>query len=306
MHNQNFKSGFVSIIGRPNVGKSTLLNNFLEMKLAIVSPRAQTTRNRIQGIYTTDNEQIIFIDTPGIHKPKNELGNVMNEFAYSALDGIDLILMLVDASVPIGDGDLFIIEQLKKSKIPVILVLNKVDLITDEELLKVNIDGYKNAYCFDGGITISAKENFNVDKLKKMIVDRLEVGPMYYPYDQVLDLPERFVVAELIREKVLLNTLEEVPHSVAVTIESFKPSLNNKNLLEISATIIVERPSQKKIIIGKGGSMIKKIGSSARVDIVKFLGQKVYLELFVKVETNWRNNKKYLNEFGYKIDDYKK
>ncbi len=306
MANKNFKSGFVSIIGRPNVGKSTLLNNFLEMKLAIVSPRAQTTRNRIQGIYTTDNEQIIFIDTPGIHKPKNELGNVMNEFAYSALDGIDLILMLVDASVPIGDGDLFIIEQMKKTKIPVILVLNKVDLINDEVKLKENIDSYKNAYNFAGGITISATENFNIDNLKTMIIERLEVGPMYYPYDQVLDLPERFVVAELIREKVLLNTLEEVPHSVAVTIESFKPSLTNPNMLEINATIIVERPSQKKIIIGKGGSMIKKIGSSARIDIVKFLAQKIYLELFVKVEANWRNNKKYLNEFGYRIDDYRK
>lgn len=306
MPNQHFKSGFVSIIGRPNVGKSTLLNNFLEMKLAIVSPRAQTTRNRIQGIYTTDNEQIIFIDTPGIHKPKNELGNVMNEFAYSALDGIDLILMLVDATQPIGDGDLFIIEQLKKVKIPVILVLNKVDLITDEALLKNNIDSYRNAYSFAGGITISAKEDFNIDNLKTMILDRLEEGPMYYPYDQVLDLPERFVVAELIREKVLLNTLEEVPHSVAVTIESFRPSINNHNLLDIAATIIVERPSQKKIIIGKGGTMIKKIGSMARIDIVKFLGQKVYLELFVKVESNWRNNKKYLNEYGYKIDDYRK
>lgn len=306
MPNQHFKSGFVSIIGRPNVGKSTLLNNFLEMKLAIVSPRAQTTRNRIQGIYTTDNEQIIFIDTPGIHKPKNELGNVMNEFAYSALDGIDLILMLVDATQPIGDGDLFIIEQLKKVKIPVILVLNKVDLITDEALLKNNIDSYRNAYSFTGGITISAKEDFNIDNLKAMILDRLEEGPMYYPYDQVLDLPERFVVAELIREKVLLNTLEEVPHSVAVTIESFRPSINNHNLLDIAATIIVERPSQKKIIIGKGGTMIKKIGSMARIDIVKFLGQKVYLELFVKVESNWRNNKKYLNEYGYKIDDYRK
>lgn len=306
MPNQHFKSGFVSIIGRPNVGKSTLLNNFLEMKLAIVSPRAQTTRNRIQGIYTTDNEQIIFIDTPGIHKPKNELGNVMNEFAYSALDGIDLILMLVDATQPIGDGDLFIIDQLKKVKIPVILVLNKVDLITDEALLKNNIDSYRNAYSFAGGITISAKADFNIDNLKTMILDRLEEGPMYYPYDQVLDLPERFVVAELIREKVLLNTLEEVPHSVAVTIESFRPSINNHNLLDIAATIIVERPSQKKIIIGKGGTMIKKIGSMARIDIVKFLGQKVYLELFVKVESNWRNNKKYLNEYGYKIDDYRK
>ena len=302
MSNNKFKSGFVSIIGRPNVGKSTLLNNFLGMKLAIVSPRAQTTRNRIQGIYTTETEQIIFIDTPGIHKPKNELGNVMNEFAYSALDGTDLILMLVDASSPIGDGDKYIIEQLSKVKIPVILVLNKVDLVEDEVVLMNNLNSYKEAYKFAGGITLSATEGFNIDKLKDMIVDRLEVGPMYYPEDQVLDLPERFVVAEIIREKVLLKTKEEIPHSVAVTIESFK---EKSKMIEINATIIVERPSQKMIIIGKGGNMIKSIGTDARRDIVKFLNQKEYLELFVKVETNWRNNKKYLKEFGYKIDDYK-
>ena len=302
MSNNKFKSGFVSIIGRPNVGKSTLLNNFLGMKLAIVSPRAQTTRNRIQGIYTTETEQIIFIDTPGIHKPKNELGNVMNEFAYSALDGTDLILMLVDASSPIGDGDKYIIEQLSKVKIPVILVLNKVDLVEDEVVLMNNLNSNKEAYKFAGGITLSATEGFNIDKLKDMIVDRLEVGPMYYPEDQVLDLPERFVVAEIIREKVLLKTKEEIPHSVAVTIESFK---EKSKMIEINATIIVERPSQKMIIIGKGGNMIKSIGTDARRDIVKFLNQKVYLELFVKVETNWRNNKKYLKEFGYKIDDYK-
>ncbi len=303
MSKSNFKSGFVSIIGRPNVGKSTLLNNFLGMKLAIVSPRAQTTRNRIQGIYTTDTEQIIFIDTPGIHKPKNELGNVMNEFAYSALDGTDLILMLVDASCEIGEGDKYIIEQLAKVKIPVILVLNKVDLVEDQVILMNNINSYKDSYNFAGGITLSATEGFNIDKLKDMIVDRLEVGPMYYPEDQVLDLPERFVVAEIIREKVLLQTKEEIPHSVAVTIESFK---EKSKMIEINATIIVERSSQKMIVIGKGGQMIKTIGTLARRDIVKFLNQKVYLELFVKVEDNWRNNKKYLKEFGYKIDDYKK
>lgn len=303
MSKSNFKSGFVSIIGRPNVGKSTLLNNFLGMKLAIVSPRAQTTRNRIQGIYTTETEQIIFIDTPGIHKPKNELGNVMNEFAYSALDGTDLILMLVDASCEIGEGDKYIIEQLSKVKIPVILVLNKVDLVEDQVVLMNNINSYKDAYSFAGGITLSATEGFNIDKLKDMIVERLEVGPMYYPEDQVLDLPERFVVAEIIREKVLLKTKEEIPHSVAVTIESFK---EKSKMIEINATIIVERSSQKMIIIGKGGQMIKSIGTDARRDIVKFLNQKVYLELFVKVEENWRNNKKYLKEFGYKIDDYKK
>ena len=296
MSKNKFKSGFVSIIGRPNVGKSTLLNNFLGMKLAIVSPRAQTTRNRIQGIYTTETEQIIFIDTPGIHKPKNELGNVMNEFAYSALDGTDLILMIVDASSPIGDGDKYIIEQLSKVEIPVILVLNKVDLVEDEVVLMNNLNSYKEAYKFAGGITLSATEGFNIDKLKDMIVDRLEVGPMYYPEDQVLDLPERFVVAEIIREKVLLKTKEEIPHSVAVTIESFK---EKSKMIEINATIIVERPSQKMIIIGKGGNMIKSIGTDARRDIVKFLNQKVYLELFVKTVKNWKEKESYLNDLGF-------
>lgn len=303
---KTFKSGFVSIIGRPNVGKSTLLNNFLGMKLAIVSPKAQTTRNKIQGIYTTDTEQIIFIDTPGIHKAHNELGNVMNEFAYLALDGIDVILFMVDASVPLGDGDQFIIDKLAKNKVPVILVLNKVDTVLDEEVLKQNIDSYKNAYKFDGGITISATNNFNISNLKDMIVERLDYGPKYYYEDEVLDLPERFVVGEMIREKILLLTKDEVPHSVAVTIESFKQDVNNSNMINIHATIIVERQSQKKIIIGHGGSMIKEIGRLARIDIQKFLNQKIYLELFVKVEDDWRNNKHYLKEFGYNLDDYKK
>lgn len=301
----NFKSGFVSIIGRPNVGKSTLLNAFLKAKMAIVSPKAQTTRNRIQGILTESDAQIIFIDTPGVHKPKNELGVVLNEFAYSALDGTDLILFLVDATLPLGEGDKFILEQMKKNKIPVVLVLNKVDLVKDEETLKENIDSYKNAYAFYGGITLSALEGFNIDRLLQMIKDLLPLGPMYYPDDQLLDLPERFVVAELIREKILNKTKDEVPHSVAVTIESFKEDKNNKDLVNIHATIIVERPSQKKIIIGEKGQMIKSIGTEARKDIVKLLNKKVYLELFVKVETDWRNNKHYLKQFGYNIDDYK-
>ncbi len=301
-----FKSGFVSIIGRPNVGKSTLLNNFLGMKLAIVSPKAQTTRNKIQGIYTTDTEQIIFIDTPGIHKAQNELGEVMNEFAYLALDGIDVIILMVDVSSPLGDGDKFIIDKLSKVKVPVILALNKVDKVDDESVLKENIESYKNAYNFTGGITLSASNNFNIDKLKEIILSNLEEGPKYYTEDEVLDLPERFVVSEMIREKILLLTKEEVPHSVAVTIDSFKTDKNNANLININATIICERPSQKKIIIGKNGSMIKEIGRLSRLDISKFLNNKIYLELFVKVEDDWRNNKHYLKEFGYNLDDYKK
>lgn len=301
MQNKNFKSGFVSIIGRPNVGKSTLLNAILKEKIAIVTPKAQTTRNRIQGIYTTDNEQIIFIDTPGIHKAHNELGNIMNDFALKSITGIDLILYLIDVNVPLGTGDRFIIDALRESKVPTILVANKVDKEQDTNKIVENIETYKEYGNFIGGITISATEGFNIDKLLEMVVSNLEYGPMYYPEDQLIDQPERFVVCELIREKVLLNTSEEIPHSVAVTIDRFKES---DKIIDIHATIVVERLSQKKIIIGAKGAMIKKIGTEARKDIKKFLGLPVYLELFVKVEDNWRNKKYQLKEFGYNNDDF--
>lgn len=301
MQNKNFKSGFVSIIGRPNVGKSTLLNAILKEKIAIVTPKAQTTRNRIQGIYTTDNEQIIFIDTPGIHKAHNELGNIMNDFALKSITGIDLILYLIDVNVPLGTGDRFIIDALRESKVPTILVANKVDKEHDTNKIVENIETYKEYGNFIGGITISATEGFNVDKLLEMVVSNLEYGPMYYPEDQLIDQPERFVVCELIREKVLLNTSEEIPHSVAVTIDRFKES---DKIIDIHATIVVERLSQKKIIIGAKGAMIKKIGTEARKDIKNFLGLPVYLELFVKVEDNWRNKKYQLKEFGYNNDDF--
>lgn len=298
---KNFKSGFIAILGRPNVGKSTILNQMLNQKVAIVTSKAQTTRNRIQGIYTTEDAQMIFIDTPGIHKPKNELGNYMNQTAFSVLDGIDVVLFVVDGSEKIGAGDLFILESLKKVKVPVLLVVNKVDLLQEnEQKLVENIESYKESFSFNGGITLSASNGFNIDKLKDMIKDRLDFGPMYYPEDQLLDQPERFVVAEIIREKVLLTTNDEVPHSVAVTIESFK---EKNNIIEINADIVVERPSQKKIIIGKNGSKIKEIGTQARKDIVKFLGSKIYLELFVKVETDWRNKTSRLKEFGYRVDE---
>ncbi|HCX08733.1 MAG: GTPase Era [Acholeplasmatales bacterium] len=301
MQNKNFKSGFVSIIGRPNVGKSTLLNAILKEKIAIVTPKAQTTRNRIQGIYTTDNEQIIFIDTPGIHKAHNELGNIMNDFALKSITGIDLILYLIDVNVPLGTGDRFIIDALRESKVPTILVANKVDKEQDTNKIVENIETYKEYGNFIGGITISATEGFNIDKLLEMVVSNLEYGPMYYPEDQLIDQPERFVVCELIREKVLLNTSEEIPHSVAVTIDRFKES---DKIIDIHATIVVERLSQKKIIIGAKGAMIKKIGTEARKDIKNFLGLPVYLELFVKVEDNWRNKKYQLKEFGYNNDDF--
>lgn len=297
--NKEFKSGFVAIIGRPNVGKSTLLNQFLKQKVVIVSPKAQTTRNKIQGIYTDSDAQIIFIDTPGVHKAKTELGKVMNEFASSALGGVDVVLLMVDATEPMGSGEKFIIDELLKAKIPTILVANKVDLVKSQDVLVENMNSYKEAFPFKGGIAISATSNFKVDELMNMIKGMLDVGPMYYPEDQLLDQPERFVVAEIIREKVLLKTEDEVPHSVAVEIESFKTNPKNKELVEINATIIVERQSQKKIIIGAKGSKIKEIGTLARRDISLLLGNKVYLELFVKVEEDWRNRKKHLKLFGY-------
>lgn len=299
----SYKSGFVSIIGRPNVGKSTLLNQILKEKLAIVTPKAQTTRNKIQGIYTTDNEQVIFVDTPGIHTAHHELGEVMNKMAFSSFEGMDVIIWLIDGTTEITDFDLKIVDALKKVDAPVILAVNKVDLVKNNSDVEKVINGYKEAFNFKGGITISAMLNHNIDKLVEMVVDLLPNGPQYYPDDQLLDQPEKFVVSELIREKVLLCTSEEVPHSVAVGIESFKTSKKNPNLIEISATIVVERQSQKKIIIGKGGQMIKKIGTLARTDIVKFLGNKVYLELFVKVEEDWRNKKSQLKEFGYKLEN---
>ena len=296
----SFKSGFISIIGRPNVGKSTLMIALIQHKVAIVSPKAQTTRNKIQGILTTEKFQMIFIDTPGIHKAKNELGNRMNEFAMSSVDGIDAILYVIDATSPLGKGDEFILESLSKSRTPIFLVANKVDLLNDTDKIIENIETYKDKGKFAGGITISATNNFNIDKLLEMIVNVLPNGPMYYPEDQLLDQPERFVVSEIIREKVLLNTDEEVPHSVAITIERFK---EQSDKVEIYATIVVERLSQKKIVIGKNGSMIKKIGTEARLDIKKFLGCGVHLDLFVKVEENWRNKKFHLKEFGFANDD---
>lgn len=301
--NNSFKSGFVSIIGRPNAGKSTLLNQILEKKLVIVTPKAQTTRNKIKGIYNNDNVQIVFVDTPGIHNPHHELGEVMNKMAFSAIEGMDTIIWIVDVTKKIDELDQKIAAELQKIKVPVILVLNKVDLINDKNIVEEQIAEYKKIYQFAGGITISATENHNVKNLIEMITDKLPCGFPYYPVDQLLDQPERFCVAEIIREKVLLLTDEEVPHSVAVTIDSFKPNSKNHKMYDIHATIVVERSSQKKIVIGKGGQMIKKIGTMARKDIVDFLGNKIYLELFVKVEENWRNKKSQLNEYGYKLDN---
>lgn len=295
------KSGFVAIIGRPNVGKSTLLNRIVKQKIAIMSDKAQTTRNKIQGVYTTPDAQIVFIDTPGIHKPKHRLGDYMVETAYSALREVDAVLFMVSADQPRGRGDDFIIEHLRKTKAPVFLVINKIDKITPDELLPI-IEDYQEQFDFKEVVPISATEGNNVETLLDELVALMPEGPQYYPEDQVTDHPEYFIVSELIREKVLFLTRDEVPHSVAVMIDSMKRDEYDK--VHVQATIIVERDSQKGIIIGKGGKMLKEIGTKARRDIEHLLGDKVFLELWVKVQKNWRDKQTYLSDYGYREKDY--
>ena len=297
----NYKSGFVAIVGRPNVGKSTLLNRIVGQKIAIMSDKSQTTRNKIQGVYTTDEAQIVFIDTPGIHKPKHRLGDFMVATAYSAMREVDIVMFMVSADMKRGRGDDLIIERLKQSSVPVYLVINKIDTIHPDELLEI-IDDYSKQMYFAEIVPISATEGNNFERLMETLVAQMPEGPQYFPEDQVTDHPERFIVSELIREKVLFFTRDEVPHSVAVTIESMKRNENNK--IEIQATIIVERDSQKGIIIGKGGKMLKLIGTKARLDIENLLGSKVYLELWVKVQKDWRDKKTHLTDFGYREEDY--
>lgn len=296
-----YKSGFVSVIGRPNVGKSTLLNRIVGQKIAIMSDKAQTTRNKIQGVYTTENEQIVFIDTPGIHKPKHRLGDFMVETAYSAMREVDVILFMVNADQERGKGDDLIIERLKNSSVPVYLVINKIDKIHPDVLLE-QIEDYSSQMAFAEVVPISATQGNNFERLMATLIAHLPEGPQYFPDDQITDHPERFIVSELIREKVLFFTRDEVPHSVAVTIDSMKRNENNK--IQIQATIIVERDSQKGIIIGKGGKMLKLIGTKARLDIEHLLGDKVFLELWVKVQKDWRDKQTHLKDFGYRNEDY--
>lgn len=296
-----FKSGFVSIVGRPNVGKSTLLNQILKTKLAIMSDVAQTTRNTIQGIYTDDEAQIIFMDTPGIHKPQDGLGNFMNTTALNSIYGVDMVLFIAPANETIGRGDRFIIERLKEADGPVFLLLNKCDLISKEEVVK-KLTEWKELFDFKEIIPISALEDQNVDTLISTIKNYLNEGMMYYPKNQMTDHPERFVMAEFIREKILYFTREEVPHSVAIVVERMAEQEDGS--VEVIATIVVDRKSQKGILIGKQGSMIKKIRQNAQREMKRFLQTPVHLELFVKVENNWRNKQKYLKEFGYNEDDY--
>lgn len=299
--NQTFKSGFVAIIGRPNVGKSTLLNRIIGQKIAIMSDKAQTTRNKIQGVYTTNDSQIIFIDTPGIHKPKHALGDFMLKTAYSALKGVDAVLVVVNATEKIGPGDRLVIEKAKNLTVPVYLLINKIDLVHPDELFNI-IDSFKVEHDFDEIFPISAKEGSNVPELVSNLQSIIPEGPQYYPADQVMDHPEYFVVAEFIREKILMLTREEIPHSIAVQVQSMQRNEDGK--IEVQATIIVERKSQKGIIIGAQGSMIKKIGQMARRDIEALLDDKVYLDLWVKIQKNWRDRQTNLMEYGYRPDNY--
>lgn len=295
------KSGFVAIVGRPNVGKSTLLNRIVGQKIAIMSDKAQTTRNKIQGVYTTKDMQMIFIDTPGIHKPKHRLGDYMVNEAYGALQEVEAVLFMISADEKRGKGDNLIIERLQKLSIPVFLVINKIDKIHPDNLLAV-IEDYSKQMTFAEVVPVSATQGNNFETLMQLLEDQMPAGPQYFPEDQITDHPEYFIVSELIREKVLLLTHDEIPHSVAVTIDSMKRDENDK--IRIQATIIVERDSQKGIIIGKGGKMLKEIGIKARQDMEKMLGDKVYLELWVKVQKDWRDKQRSLNDFGYKKETF--
>ena len=292
-----YKSGFVTIIGRPNVGKSTLLNHIVGEKMAIISNKPQTTRNKIQCIYNEDNAQIVFIDTPGIHKPKNKLGEYMVNISQDALREVDVILLLVDESTHMGPGDEYILEQIKDTKTPKILAINKIDKLKGEQVQTI-IDNYESLGVFDHIIPISAQDGIGIAGLMDAIKKIIPEGPQYFPDDMITDQPERFIVSEIIREKALHYLEEEVPHGVAVGIESMRKR-EDKDIIDINAVIYCERNSHKGIIIGKEGRKLKGIGKSAREDIERLLGSKVYLEIWVKVEKNWRDKEKAIKYFGY-------
>ncbi|MCR8659228.1 GTPase Era [Paenibacillus endoradicis] len=299
-NNKNkFRSGFVAIIGRPNVGKSTLMNNLIGQKIAIMSDKPQTTRNKIHGVYTKDDMQIVFLDTPGIHKPNSKLGNYMMKSAESALREVEAVMFLIDASEPIGGGDRYIIEQLQKVKTPVFLVINKLDKVDPESLMKT-IMKYKDLYNFAEIVPISALNGNNITTLMEQLGRYLPEGPQYYPADQVTDHPEQFVCAEMVREKILHLTRDEIPHSIAVNIEDMR--VQDNGVVYIGAVVFVERDSQKGIIIGKRGALLKEVGKNARIDIENLLGSKVFLEIWVKVKKDWRNQDRVLNDLGFKHD----
>lgn len=289
------KVGFVSIVGRPNAGKSTLINSIIGSKVAIVSDKAHTTRNNIQGIYNDDDSQIIFIDTPGIHKPMHKLGKYMNSQSYYSIEDTNVILFMVDATEKIGKGDKFILEKLKEVDSNVFLILNKVDRIKKENLFSM-IEEYNKLFDFKEIIPISALKKDNIDDLIKTIKKYLDEGERYYSEDYYTDKSINFMVSEIVREKVLNLTHEEVPHAVTCVLEKYE---EEKNSIHINVLIIVEREGIKRILVGHSGSMIKEIGIEARKDIEELVGKKVYLELFVKTVNNWREKDKYLAEFGF-------
>ena len=296
--NDSFKSGFVTIIGRPNVGKSTLMNHLIGQKIAITSQKPQTTRNKIQTVYTDMNRgQIVFLDTPGIHQAKNKLGEYMVNVAERTLNEVDVILWLVEPSTFIGAGEQHIAEQLKKTNTPVILVINKVDTVDKEKILEY-IDCYRKIYDFAEIIPVSALRNINLNDVIDMIYKYLPYGPQFYDEDTVTDQPERAIVAEIIREKALHALDEEIPHGIAVSIDQMKQR-KGQNFFDIDATIVCEKDSHKGIIIGKGGSMLKKIGSNARYEIERMLDAKVNLKLWVKVKKDWRDSDFLMKNFGY-------
>lgn len=292
------KSGFIAVVGRANVGKSTLMEKILKEKISIISNKAQTTRDKIQIIYNDSESQIIFIDTPGIQNPKNKLQEKLFQFSEESIKEADIITFVVDNSLEIGKLDSQIIEMLETINLPKILLINKIDLLEDEEIEQIK-NNYENLAIFDKIIGISALNDSNVDSYIETIKEMLDEGPAYYDRDMITDKSERFIVSEIIREKALNNLSEEVPHGIAVRIDDFKKR-ENKKLIDINATIIVERNSHKEIVIGKAGSMVKKIGTEARKEIETFLSSKVNLKLWVKVEKDWRKKEKLVDRFGYK------
>lgn len=294
------KCGFVSLVGRPNVGKSTLLNKILGMKLAITSDKAGTTRNIINGIYNDNDSQIIFVDTPGIHKPTHKLGNLLNKKAYTNTMGVDIVLFLIDISKGYGKGDEFILNRIKDKDVPIFLLLNKIDMVKDKTKLLKDIDELRKLYDFKEIIPISAKDGNNTDTLIECIKDNLEEQERIYSEDELTNVSTRFIMGELVREKVLELTRDEIPHSVTCYVESFEEL---DDIVNIQVLIVVDRDNLKKIIIGKQGKMLKEIGTRARFDMEKFLGKKVYLETYVKTLKNWRDKEKYFEELGLEEDE---
>lgn len=291
-----YKSGFIAVIGRPNVGKSTLINSLIGQKVAIMSDKPQTTRNKILCVLSLDDAQILFIDTPGIHKPKHKLGEYMVKTAENTLKEVDIILLVIDATAEIGPGERYILEHLAGIKTPVFLIVNKIDMLSKDQLLPI-IKNYTVQRDFSAVIPVSGLKKENLDELISTIKEYLEPGPQYYPEDMVTDQPERIVIAELIREKVLHVTRDEIPHAIAVDVEEIKVRKNDA--LYVRAVVYVERDSQKGIVIGAGGNLLKEIGRQARLDIEHLLGSKVFLDLWVKVKKDWRNRESILKSFGY-------